>query len=76
MQTYGISAAYTVTQLENMARVAMTPTDWQQLAKACLTPGQYLDFKSFLVEYAGEQAIINQQQGQPAWDRYMLLGQG
>ena len=28
------------------------------------------------MEYAGEQALVNQQQGQPAWDRDMLLGQG
>ena len=44
--------------------------------KACLSPGQYLDWKAFLIEFANEQAVANSAAGNPAWDRDMLLGQG
>ena len=54
----------------------MTPGDWSNLACACLSPGQYLDWKAFLIEYANEQAAANQAAGNQAWDRDMLLGQG
>jgi hypothetical protein len=46
------------------------------LVKACLSPGQYLDWKAFLIEFANEQAAANAVAGNPAWDRDMLLGQG
>jgi hypothetical protein len=54
----------------------MTPSDWQNLARACLSPGQYLAWKAFFIESAAEQAEINAGNGQPAWDQDMLLGQG
>lgn len=56
----------------------MTPADWNHLARACLSPGQYLDWRAFLIEYANEQAAVNLAAGggQAAWDRDMLLGQG
>ena len=44
--------------------------------KACLSPGQYLDWKAFLIEFANEQAVANIAAGNPAWDTDMLLGQG
>jgi hypothetical protein len=50
--------------------------DWQNLAHACLSPGQYLDWKAFFIEFAGEQAAQNAEAGQAAWDQDMLLGQG
>ena len=53
----------------------MTPSDWQNLARACLSPGQYLDWKAFFIEFP-KQAAINAGNGQPAWDQDMLLGQG
>lgn len=46
------------------------------MAKACLTPGQYLDWKAFLIEFANDQANANRAAGNQAWDRDMLLGQG
>ena len=76
VRTYGITADYTITQLESLVRTALMPTDWQQLAKACLNPGQYLDFRSFQAEFAMEQAMVKQQNRQSAWDRDMLLRQG
>jgi hypothetical protein len=49
----------------------MTPSDWAVLVKACLSPGQYLYWKAFLIEAAANFAT-----GNPAWNRDMLLGQG
>ena len=46
------------------------------MVKACLSPGQYLDWKAFLIEFANEQEVANIAAGNPAWDRDMLLGQG
>jgi hypothetical protein len=62
-----------VAQVEALNRHCMTPSDWAGLVKACLSPGQYLDWKAFLIEFANEQAAVA---GNPAWDRDMLLGQG
>lgn len=78
LRTYGITASFTVAQLEALHRYAMTPSDWMNLARACLTSGQYLDWKAFLIEFANEQAAINRAAGgaQTAWDLDMLLGQG
>uniref|UniRef100_A0A673U9C2 Retroviral nucleocapsid Gag protein p24 C-terminal domain-containing protein n=1 Tax=Suricata suricatta TaxID=37032 RepID=A0A673U9C2_SURSU len=76
VRVYGHSAAFTLVQLESLHRFCMTPGDWQNLAKACLTAGQYLDWKLLVIELAVEQAAANQRNGQPAWDVDMLLGQG
>ena len=76
MQTYSLTASYTVAQVEALNRHCMTPSDWAVLVKACLSPGQYLDWKAFLIEFANEQAVANSAAGNPAWDRDMLLGQG
>jgi hypothetical protein len=76
LQTYGLTASYTVTQVEALNRHCMTLSDWAGLVKACLSPGQYLDWKAFLIEFANEQAAANAVAGNPAWDRDMLLGQG
>ena len=75
VRTYGISAAFTVAQVEALHRYAMTPADWMKLARACLPPGQYL---AFFVEFANVQAARNLAAGdaQAAWDADMLLGQG
>ena len=59
VRTYGITASFTVAQVEALHRFCMTPSDWTNLARACLSPGQYLDWKAFLIEYANEQAAAN-----------------
>ena len=76
VQTYSLTASYTVAQVEALNRHCMTLSDWAGLVKACLSPGQYLDWKAFLIEFANEQAVANSAAGNPAWDRDMLLGQG
>jgi hypothetical protein len=47
-----------------------------RLGKGILSPGQYLDWKAFLNEFANEKAVANSAAGNPAWDRDMLLDQG
>jgi hypothetical protein len=48
----------------------------RQRRKACLSPGQYLDWKAFLIEFANKQAAAKAATENPAWDRDMLLDQG
>ncbi|XP_028633981.1 igE-binding protein-like [Grammomys surdaster] len=76
VKTYGINASFTQAQLERLAAHAMTPADWMSTVKACLTVGQYLDWKVFYQEFAQQQAVQNQRQGNQAWDLDMLMGQG
>ncbi|XP_031239878.1 endogenous retrovirus group K member 7 Gag polyprotein-like [Mastomys coucha] len=76
VRTYGITASFALAQVETLGRHCMTPSDWSGLARACLSPGQYPDWRAFLIEYAAEQAATNLRNGIPAWDKDMLLGQG
>ncbi|KAL6083443.1 hypothetical protein STEG23_000482 [Scotinomys teguina] len=76
VKTYGITASFTVAQVEALSRHCMTPNDWSGLVRVCLSPGQYLDWRAFLIEFASEEAAANQAAGNAAWDRDMLLGQG
>ena len=76
VQTYGLTALYTVAQVEALNRHCMTLSNWAVLVKACLSLGQYLDWKAFFIEFTNEQAVANSAAGNPAWDRDMLLGQG
>ncbi|MEJ1274706.1 hypothetical protein NN561_005594 [Cricetulus griseus] len=71
-----VTAAFTTAQVEALNRHCMTPSDWMSLVGACLSSGQYLDWKAFLIEYANEQAVVNRAAGNAAWDMDMLLGQG
>lgn len=59
VRTYGITASFTIAQVEALHRFCMTPNDWTTLVRACLSPGQYLDWRAFLIEYANEQAAAN-----------------
>ena len=77
VRTYGITAAFTVAQVEALHRYVMTPASWMNLTRACLSPGRYLDWKTFLIELVNAQAAINLAAGesQAVWDIDMLLGQ-
>lgn len=75
-RTYGVTASYTRALLSRLATQAMTPSDWFEIARACLTTGQYLDFKSLVTDGAQAQARVNVQQGNQHWTADMLLGQG
>ncbi|KAI5131779.1 Endogenous Retrovirus Group K Member 6 Gag Polyprotein [Manis pentadactyla] len=75
--TYGVSANYTIAQIERITETAMTPTDWQYLAKACLSSmGQYIEWKALWHDISMTQARANAAEGQPAWSYDMLTGQG
>ncbi|XP_041488581.1 igE-binding protein-like [Microtus oregoni] len=75
-QTYGVSASFTLGLVERLGQSAMTPADWMSTVKACVTLGQYLDFRSIYTDYAYAQARINADNGNAAWTADMLLGQG
>lgn len=78
-RTYGVSAPFTVSLMETLTRFWLTPTDYMNLAHACLSPGQYLEWKAFFSEFAEEQAAMNQTMGGPeraGWNKEMLLFQG
>ena len=76
VRTYGTNASFMVAQVEALGRYCMTRSDWSGLACACLSPGQYLDWRAFLIEFANEEAAANQAAGNVACDRDTLLGQG
>jgi hypothetical protein len=79
VRTYGVSAAFVTAQVEALARYCLNPGDWGSLARACLSSGQYLDWKSYFYEYANAQAAVNLASGedpQRPWDADMLLGLG
>ena len=47
VRSYGVSANFTLSQVKRLATLAMTPGDWQMVAKAVLTNlGQYLEWKA------------------------------
>ena len=75
-QTYGVSASFTLGLVERVGQSAMTPADWMSTVKACVTLGQYLDFRSIYTDYAYAQACIDADNGNAAWTADMLLGQG
>ena len=79
VRTYGVSAAFVVAQVEVLARYCLTPGYWNNITQACLSSGQYLDWKSLSYEYANSQAAANLATGQDPqrhWDADMLLGLG
>ena len=78
VSTYGVQAAFTVTQVESLQWYCMTPFDWQNLCKAVLSGGGYLTWKAAYIEHAVEQAAANAAAGLPnaAWNIDMLIGQG
>ena len=75
VQAYGINASFTLALVERISGNVMTPSDWQSTVKACLTMGQYLDWKSIYAELE-QQARENVANGQAAWTYDMLMGQG
>ena len=71
-----MSASFTLALMERLAQNAMTPSDWFGVAKACLTLGQYLEFKPIYTDLAYSQARTNEINGNQFSTTDMLLGQG
>ncbi|KAK1337161.1 hypothetical protein QTO34_001783 [Cnephaeus nilssonii] len=72
---YGPTSPYTLTILETIASEALPPNDWRAIAKACLSGGDYLLWKSEYDEKAKEQAARNRA-AQINISYEMLVGEG
>ena len=49
--------------IENLGTQNLPPNDWKQIARACLSGGDYLLWKSEYAEQCARIADVNQQQG-------------
>ena len=79
VKQYGLHANYTLSLLERMGGMNMTPSDWQFVVKAVLpNMGSYLNWKGLWQELLAETARANQQRSGEAltWTYNMLSGQG
>lgn len=76
VDSYGVHAPFTIALLEQISFNALTPDDWKQLARATLSPGQYLVWRAAYRELATDQAQRNAQGGNKEWNADMLLGEG
>uniref|UniRef100_A0A5F4W7C0 Retroviral nucleocapsid Gag protein p24 C-terminal domain-containing protein n=1 Tax=Callithrix jacchus TaxID=9483 RepID=A0A5F4W7C0_CALJA len=72
---YGATAPYTTAILESVAENWLTPGDWQTLARATLSGGDYLLWKSEFYECCKETARHNAQANNN-WNFDMLAGEG
>lgn len=73
---YGPTAPFTLSLLESVGQSVLTPSDWAQLARACLSPGGFLMWQSMNAECCHDQADDNAEDGHPTWNADMLLGRG
>lgn len=80
VRKYGVTANFTLTQLDRLALNALTPSDWQMVTKAALVSmGQYMEWKALWHEAAQEQARANATALTPEqqlWTFDLLTGQG
>lgn len=79
VRKYGVTANFTLAQLDSLAMTAMTPADWQTVTKASLVSmGQYMEWKALWYEAAQEQARANATALTPEqqWTFDLLTGQG
>ncbi|KAM7135461.1 endogenous retrovirus group K member 10 Gag polyprotein-like [Molossus nigricans] len=72
---YGATAPYTMAILESVTDQWLTPSDWQTLARATLSGGDYLLWKSEYVEVCRDMARRNAQANN-GWNFDMLIGEG
>ncbi|XP_064225394.1 endogenous retrovirus group K member 9 Gag polyprotein-like [Aotus nancymaae] len=72
---YGATAPYTTAIIESVAENWLTPGDWQTLARATLSGGDYLLWKSEFHECCKETARRNAQANNN-WTYYMPAGEG
>jgi hypothetical protein len=57
---YGVSANFTVSQVERLATLALTPGDWQTTVKAALLNiGQYMEWKALWYDASQAQTKVN-----------------
>ncbi|KAL6080778.1 hypothetical protein STEG23_031714 [Scotinomys teguina] len=73
---YGALAPLTLAMVESYQVSNLTPGDWQQLARAALTGGDYLLWKGEFFEQCSQTAHMNAQGEFPQRTLDMLFGQG
>ncbi|XP_010607860.1 endogenous retrovirus group K member 10 Gag polyprotein-like [Fukomys damarensis] len=73
---YGPTAPFTLAMLDSLATEALPPSDWKQIAKACLAGGDYLLWKSEYTEQCQRIADLNRQQEELNVTYEMLAGEG
>ncbi|XP_021103309.1 endogenous retrovirus group K member 7 Gag polyprotein-like [Heterocephalus glaber] len=72
---YGPMAPFTPAMLESLSSDALPPGDWKQIAKACLSGGDYLLWKTEFTEQCQKMAELNRATGNNiTYD--MLAGEG
>ena len=72
---YGATASYTTAILDSVAENWLTPGDWHTLARATLSGGDYLLWKSEYIENCKDTARRNAQ-AENGWNFEMLAGEG
>ena len=73
---YGPQAAFTISLVESIAGMNLIPKDWGNLARAALSGGQYLVWKTAWQEHSQDVARSNAIAGNPQWNLDMLMGMG
>nr|QKU38056.1 Gag [Gunnison's prairie dog retrovirus] len=73
---YGPHAPFTSTLFESFSANQLIPSDWQQLTRAALSPGDFLLWKSEFHERSRELAQVNAAAGHPQRNEEMLIGTG
>lgn len=74
--TYGPQAAFTVSLVESVASLNLTPDNWANVARAALSGGQYLTFKTAWQEFSQDTARRNIAAGNNQWNLDMLMDTG
>lgn len=62
--------------VESVASLNLTPDDWANVARASLSGGQYLTFKTAWQEFSQDTARRNTAAGNHQWNLDMLMGSG
>ena len=78
VRNYGVSANFTIAQVERLANHAMTPGDWQTVVKAVApSMGMYLEWKALWQDSCQTQARANatMEGDQRTWTFELLTGQ-
>ena len=79
VRNYGVSANFTIAQVERLAALAMTPGDWVTVVKAAApNMGMYLKWKALWQDFCQTQARANatMEGDQRTWTFELLTGQG
>ena len=79
VRNYGVSANFTIAQVERLAASAMTPGDWTTVVKAVVpNMGMYLEWKALWQDFCQTQARANatMEGDQRTWTFELLTGQG